>query len=167
MTKKESKTIVDTTFQTDINSLYTRIAKIIEKRQTRIYTKANQEVTMMFWEIGQYINTVILDDKRAAYGKKVLTELAIKLTEKYGRSFTERNLYRMTLFAERFSGTKILPPVAAKLSWSHIIELLPLKTDEARMFYLTMLPLEIMEQKNFAVKFLEKPMNAGKSPTAI
>jgi hypothetical protein len=28
----------------------------------------------------------------------------------------------MMLFAERFSDMKILPPLAAKLSWSHIIE---------------------------------------------
>ena len=32
-------------------------------------------------------------------------------------------------------GKKILPTLSAKLSWSHIIELLPLKTKEAQLYY--------------------------------
>ena len=121
--------------QIDETSLFVRVSEIIESRKYRAITHANQETTMMFWEVGQHINSVVLDYKRAAYGKKILTELAAKLTAKYGKNFTERNLYRMTLFAERFPDAEILPPLAAKLSWSHVIELLPLKTDEARMYY--------------------------------
>jgi predicted nuclease of restriction endonuclease-like (RecB) superfamily len=89
----------------------------------------------MFWEVGGYINSVILDGKRAEYGKKILTALAAKLVQKYGKNFSERNLYRMMLFAERFDDVEILPPLAAKLSWSHFIELLPLKSNEARLYY--------------------------------
>jgi len=96
---------------------------------------ANREVTLMYWEIGRYISSVLLGGERAEYGKKILTALAAKLTAKYGKNFTERNLYRMTLFYERFPNGKILPPLAAKLSWSHIIELLPLKSDEERLYY--------------------------------
>ena len=117
------------------NSLYERVVKIIENRKYRAVTHANQETTMMFWEIGHHINSTVLDNNRATYGKKILTALAAKLMSKYGNIFSERNLYRMTLFAERFSNTKILPTLSAKLSWSHILELLPLKTDESRMYY--------------------------------
>ena len=119
----------------DENELFVRVAEIIENRKYRAALHVNQETTMMFWEVGKYIDSVVLDNKRAAYGKKILTELAAKLIEKYGKSFSERNLYRMILFAERFPDAEILPPLAAKLSWSHIIELLPLKTNEARMYY--------------------------------
>jgi len=117
------------------NSLYERVVKIIENRKYRAVTHANQETTMMFWEIGHHINSTVLDNNRATYGKKILTALAAKLMSKFGNIFSERNLYRMSLFAERFSNTKILPILSAKLSWSHIFELLPLKTDEARMYY--------------------------------
>jgi hypothetical protein len=34
----------------------------------------------------------------------------------------------MTLFAERFPDPDILPMLSAKLSWSHILELLPLNS---------------------------------------
>jgi predicted nuclease of restriction endonuclease-like (RecB) superfamily len=121
--------------QIDENSLFVRVAEIIENRKQRAGSFANREVTLMYWEIGQHINTVVLDSKRAEYGKKILTTLAAKLVDKYGNSFSERNLYRMTLFAERFSDMEILTPLAAKLSWSHIIELLPLKSTEALLYY--------------------------------
>ena len=111
--------------------LFENITAIIESRKYRTYAHANHENTMMFWEVGQYINSTVLGNKRAAYGKQVLTMLSAKLVAKYGKSFVERNIYRMTLFAERFSDIEILPPLAAKLSWSHFIELLSLKSDDA------------------------------------
>jgi hypothetical protein len=40
-------------------------------------------------------------NKRAAYGKKIFSTLSRKLIEKYGKSFCEENLYRMTQFAKR------------------------------------------------------------------
>jgi len=89
----------------------------------------------MFWEVGGYINSVILDGRRAEYGKKILTALSSKLVGKYGNSFSERNLYRMTSFAELFSDIKILTAMSSKLSWSHFVELLRLKSVEARLFY--------------------------------
>jgi predicted nuclease of restriction endonuclease-like (RecB) superfamily len=119
----------------DENALFERVAAIIENRKNRAYAHANRETTMMFWEVGQYINSVILDNKRAAYGKQVLAALASKLTAKYGNNFAERNIYRMTLFAERFPDVEILPTLSAKLSWSHILELLPLKSQEAQLYY--------------------------------
>jgi hypothetical protein len=89
----------------------------------------------MYWEVGHYINSTVIIDGRAKYGKKILTMLSAKLIAKYGKSFSERNLYRMMLFASRFSNEEILLTFSAILSWSHIIELLPLKTDEARLYY--------------------------------
>ena len=41
----------------------------------------------------------------------------------------------MMLFSSEFPDFEILPPLAAKLSWSHFIELLPIKTKEAKYFY--------------------------------
>ena len=119
----------------DENDLFERISIIIENRKHRAAAYANQEMTLMFWEVGQYINSTILNNQRAAYGKNILTAVSAKLTTVYGKSFTERNLYRMALFAERISDADILTAVSAKLSWSHIIELLPLKSKEALIYY--------------------------------
>ena len=34
----------------------------------------------MYWEVGEYINSVVLDGGRAAYGKNILSTLSTKLS---------------------------------------------------------------------------------------
>jgi hypothetical protein len=58
----------------------------------------NSETTLMFWEIGAYINSIILDSTRAAYGKRIVSALATQLMSQYGKSFELRNLRRMKSF---------------------------------------------------------------------
>lgn len=135
MSNKKNELAVQGEKQIDEVVLFERVASIIENRKYRAQASANCEATLMFWEVGQAISIVTLEKKRAAYGKKILTELASKLVLKYGKSFSERNLYRMITFSEYFSDVEILTPLATKLSWTHFTELLPLKTHEARLFY--------------------------------
>lgn len=45
------------------------------------------------------------------------------------------NLRRMMQFAERFSDLSIVVPLARQLSWSHFTILIPLKNQEAKLFY--------------------------------
>jgi predicted nuclease of restriction endonuclease-like (RecB) superfamily len=115
--------------------LFERVAAIIENRKARAGAYANREATLMYWEVGQYINAVMLDGGRAEYGKKIVSSLATQLQGKYGRSFELRNLRRMMQFSARFPNIEIVSPLATQLSWSHIVELLPLKSDEAFMYY--------------------------------
>jgi len=135
MSKKETELAMQSEIRIDNADLFARVAEIIEMRKSSAGAYANREVTLMYWEVGQYINSTVLHDGRAEYGKNILPELAAKLMPKYGRSFSERNLYRMMLFATRFPDATILPELAAKLNWSHFIELLTVKTDEARLYY--------------------------------
>jgi predicted nuclease of restriction endonuclease-like (RecB) superfamily len=116
-------------------ALFGRVAAIIENRKSSAAAYANSEVTLMFWEIGQYINSIVLDFKRATYGKKIVSGLATQLTAIYGKSFALRNLRRMMQFAEQFGDFGIVSPLATRLSWSHFTELLPLKSNEARLYY--------------------------------
>ena len=39
----------------------------------------------MYWEIGHYVNSIVLNGSRAAYGKRIVTELASQLQMKYGK----------------------------------------------------------------------------------
>ncbi|MCL2878900.1 MAG: PDDEXK nuclease domain-containing protein [Treponema sp.] len=134
--------------------IFERIAAIIENRKYRIYAQTNHENTLMFWEIGRYINMVILGNKRAAYGKQILTTLSEKLVAKYGKSFTERNIYRMSQFADRFPNVEILSSLTTKLSWTHFIELLTLKSDEAWMFY-----AHNAAEQNYSIKELRRQIS--------
>ena len=94
------------------------------------------QIVLLFWEIGRTINHNILANKRADYSKKIVVTLATQLTEKYGRTFETRNLRRMMQLAEQFSDFEIVSKASTQLSWSHFIEILPLKTLEDKVFYL-------------------------------
>jgi hypothetical protein len=125
LNKAESKTEV-----VEESVLFENIAKIIENRKFRAIASANIEITLMYWEIGHYINSTILDFKRAEYGKKILNTLCSKLIKAYGKNFDERNLYYMTQFANTFTDLEMLTKWASVLSWSHFRELIRIKDDD-------------------------------------
>ena len=116
-------------------TLFSEISALIEQAQGAVVSQANSVVTLLFWRIGQRVNEDVLQNKRAGYGKQIVATLSRHLTEKYGRNFEERNLRRMLQFAEQFHDIEIVSTLSTQLSWSHFTELLPLKSQDARLFY--------------------------------
>jgi len=135
MSKKKQPSVSTNEVQIDENSLFSRVAEIIEVRKSRAGAYANREVTLMYWEIGHYINSVVLGDKRAEYGKKILTTLSAKLVDQYGKAFELRNVRRMIQFANDFPDFEIVSTLSTQLTWSHFIEVLPIDNENARMYY--------------------------------
>lgn len=120
---------------TENTDLLSDISLLIEQSKRHIATQANSALTLLFWQIGKRINDEILQNKQADYGKQILSTLSTKLKSQYGHNFEERNLRRMIQFSERFLDLEIVVPLAGQLSWSHFVELLPIKTHEARIYY--------------------------------
>ena len=108
---------------------------LIESTKKRVSRTVNGELNLLFWHIGKRINEEILQNNRAEYGKQVVLTIAEKLTSKYGRNFEVRNLRRMMQFATSMNDIKIVAPLAPQLTWSHVIELLSVKTLDGRIFY--------------------------------
>jgi len=131
--KKKALTLKNT--RINENSLFTHISKIIEKRKNRAGMYANREVTIMYWEIGRYISSVLLGGERAEYGKRIVATLSQQLVRKYGSGYEYSKITRMIKFAEIFPDSKIVSTLATHLSWSHFIEILPLETEKARLYY--------------------------------
>ncbi|GHV25105.1 hypothetical protein FACS189465_2850 [Clostridia bacterium] len=71
----------------------------------------------------------------SSYGKQIVAGLSQQLVKKHGKNFELRNLRRMMQFAEQFTDFEIVSQLATRLSWSHFVEILPLKLMEAKMFY--------------------------------
>ena len=115
--------------------LFSNVAQIIEKRKFNAMSVANSQIVLMFWEIGAYINSVILGMERAEYGKKIVVTLSRQLIAKYGKEYYERNVRRMMQFATQFPNIEIVYSLGTQLSWTHIRQLLPLKTIEEKLYY--------------------------------
>jgi hypothetical protein len=64
-----------------------------------------------------------------------VSTLSAQLENKYGRNFELGNLHRMLQFAEQFPDVSIVVTLSRQLSWSHFLVLIPLKTQEVKLFY--------------------------------
>ncbi len=111
------------------------LSKIIENGKKQLTAQVNSTLTIVYWKVGSKINKHILEEKRADYAKEIVSSLSAQLVTHYGKSFELRNLRRMMQFSEVFPEFQIVSQLATQLSWSHFIELLPLKKGEARMYY--------------------------------
>ena len=115
--------------------LFNELSQLIEQSQQQVVSQANSTLTMLFWHIGNRINKEILQNKRADYGKQIVATLSTQLEERYGRNFELGNLRRMLQFAEQFPDLSIVATLSRQLSWSHFRELIPIKNQEAKLYY--------------------------------
>lgn len=119
--------------------LFKDVCSIVEQAKSRVAVNVNAEQNAMFWLIGKRINEDVLDNKRASYGKQIVSTLSTQLQKHYAsREYGVRNLRRMMQFAREFQQKEIVSMMTTQLTWSHIVELLPLKDDLQKEFYSTM-----------------------------
>jgi predicted nuclease of restriction endonuclease-like (RecB) superfamily len=115
--------------------LFADLAQIIEQGKNQLVKQVNSTITMVYWQVGKRINEDVLYNQRAEYGKQIVPTVSAQLEKQYGRQFTEKNLRRMMRFAEVFHDFEIVAPLVRQLSWSHFLLLLPIKSQEAKLFY--------------------------------
>jgi predicted nuclease of restriction endonuclease-like (RecB) superfamily len=77
-----------------------------------------------------------------------------ELTRKYGNSFEYTKITRMIKFYRLFPNIEIVATLSQQLGWSHFIELLPLKSEEARMYY-----AKDVTSRNYGVRELRKQIS--------
>ncbi|MFN7352722.1 MAG: YhcG family protein [Burkholderiales bacterium] len=123
-------------------ALLSELRGLIELARHHVAQTANSALTMLYWQMGRRIQREILAGQRAAYGEEILPTLSAKLVPDYGKGFSARNLARMIQFAEAFPDENIVATLSRELSWSHIVEILPLKKPLEREYYAEMCRIE-------------------------
>ena len=120
-------------------SLIKDLRAIVERSRGHVAATANYDLTMMYWHIGERINREVLGNERAQYGKQIVATVSRQLQDDYGKKgFDEKSIRRMMQFAQLLPNVQIVATVSTQLSWSHFVEIIPLKDDLQREFYLTM-----------------------------
>ena len=137
--------------------------KIIDDAQQEAYHAVNISLIKRNWLLGLRINEEVLKEQRAEYGEKIIDNLARKLTERYGPSYTKRNLHYYIRFYRAYctafeingisSAREIVHAMRAQfgkqsnivhamralypihLSWTHYRILLQESNKEAREWY--------------------------------
>ena len=120
--------------------LFTKIAELIETARQKVATTVNLAMVYTYFEIGR----MIIDDEqqgktRADYGKHILKDLSKRLTEKFGKGFSERNIEQMRQFYRAYSIPQTpsaeLKKHSFTLSWSHYHILMRIDNLNERSFY--------------------------------
>lgn len=115
--------------------LVVRVSALIDSARASVASYVNATLTVTYWQIGLVIDSEVLREGRAEYGAQILVTLSQELTARYGKGFDRPNLSRMVTFARLFPDREIVVTLSHKLSWSHFLALLPLRSDDARAFY--------------------------------
>lgn len=124
------------------STLLVEVKHLIEQARLHVAHVANSTLTLLYWHVGWCIQREVLRDGRAEYGEHIVSTLSTQLARQYGRGFGLRSLRRMVQFAEAFPEEANVASLAQLLSWSHFIEILPLKTPLERDFYAEMSRIE-------------------------
>lgn len=170
----------------DNSQLYNRIVALLEQSRKTVKTAVNLSMVYTYFEIGRMIVENEQNGKeRAEYGKETLKNLSAKLTEKFGKGWSQRNLETIRKFY-LFYLTQIPQTVFAKsvkdancadiqldentktiscasqaekvftLSWSHYLFLMRMSNPEERSFY------EIEAHTNdWSLSELKRQFNSG------
>jgi len=115
--------------------LHAELRTLIASSRLRLAGAVNAELTRLYWNVGQRLASDVLGGERAQYGSQLLDLLGQRLSQEFGRGFESRNLRRMVKFSQAFPSPQILSALSAKLSWSHFVAIVALKTPEAQHFY--------------------------------
>lgn len=142
------------------NDIYDDICHIIEEAQRVAVQSVNTVLVLRNWLLGKRIATENMDGTRAErYGEKIIAGLSEELTQKYGKGFDKRSLYRYVQFYQQYPEImgsltpqsvfgeyrQIVGTVTPQsqeyksggklLSWSHYERLLQVSDLQARAWY--------------------------------
>ena len=135
---------------------FNEVVGIIEKARERAYRKVNEELILMYRDIGKYISE---HAENAAYGDSFVDGLADFFAKNYPdlKGFNRRGLYRMKQFYELYKDDEKVSPLVTQLSWTHhLIIMSACKSAEERLFYMT-----LCIRERYSKRELQRQIDSG------
>ena len=138
----------------------------IHASQQRAARAVNQELVLLYWQIGREI---LERQSQQYWGAKVIERLALDLRAAFPemKGFSNRNLKYMRAFAEAWTNSEFVQEVLAQLPWYHQTTILDkLKTLELRTWYVAK-AVENGWSRNMLVHHIDSQLHArtGKAVT--
>ena len=111
----------DIILQNNHDQIIDDLRSIIEHGRHQAYASVNQAIIQTNWNIGRRIvEEEQAGEKRAQYGKRLIANLAERLSALYGNSYSKRNLEYYRKFYLSFNDLEIVNTRVHNLSWSHV-----------------------------------------------
>ncbi len=135
---------------------YSEVIDIIKSARERAYRKVNEELILMYRDIGKYISE---HAENATYGDSFVDGLADFFAKNYPdlKGFTRRGLYRMKQFYELYKDDEKVSPLVTQLSWTHhLILMSACKSAEERLFYMA-----LCIKERYSKRELQRQIDSG------
>lgn len=141
---------VDESYRTLLSEIKTKI----QHSQFKAVIAVNQQMLLLYWEIG---NIISQRQANKGFGSKVVEQLSkdLKKTFPNMKGFSRRNLLYMRQFAEAYSKNEFVQQPVAQISWSHNILLLQKCSDKEVRFWYAQKALENGWSRNIMVMQIE------------
>ena len=92
------------------DALFDRVITILEEARGGVVRAVNTSMVAAYWLIGrEIVEAVQGGEERAEYGKQIIENLSVRLTERYGKGFSERNLQVFRQFYLAFRDRSAIP----------------------------------------------------------
>lgn len=86
------------------NPIIDKISQLLELARNRVSVTVNQTMVLTYFEIGRMIVEEEQNgENRSEYGKAILKDLSLHLTQRFGKGFSETNLKQMRQFYLSYS----------------------------------------------------------------
>jgi predicted nuclease of restriction endonuclease-like (RecB) superfamily len=136
-------------------NLFEKISNLIERARKKVAVTINEEMVILYWNIGKTIKEQIIKSDRAEYGKQIVNSVSSQLTEKYGKGFSAPNLWFMVQLYDTYPILYALRRELEGLSWTHIRSLLPIEDKLRREFYAT-----LCQKEQWGTRTLQERINS-------
>ena len=132
---------------------YQSVATILRTTRANAYRAVNFAMVEAYWNIGRMIiEEEQKGQERAEYGKSLIHNLSVCLTQEFGKGFSGQSLWNMRQFYQCFP---ILSALRRELTWTHYKALIRVENEAARAWYLN----ETADQ-NWSTRALERQINS-------
>ena len=89
------KSKIDLIDSKEVDVLYNDIKKLVEESRNRVYKTVNTEMIKLYWNIGELVVNKQNGNHRAKYGDYLIDNISKKITNDYGKGFSQRKILPM------------------------------------------------------------------------
>ena len=135
--------------------LFESISGLIDQAKRKIASTINEEMVVLYWNIGKTVKEEIIKSDRAEYGKQIVHAVSGELTQRYGKGFSTQSLWHMVKFYETCPILSALRREFERLGWTHIKTIIYIEDELKRKFYST-----LCQKEHWSTRILQERINS-------
>lgn len=137
-------------------NFFNDVRQILHQAREKAYSAVNFAMVEAYWQIGRRIvEEEQKGEARAEYGKRLIKELSVQLSNEFGKGFTEANVWNFRQFYLLFQTDEKLYALRRELTWTHYRLIMRVENPLAREYYMR----EAADQ-NWSTRALERQINS-------